>query len=164
LVNGSLASPVTVSGGTLGGTGSLTNVTVYPGGNLAPGNSLGVLTLSGSLVLAPGAELDYGLDTPSTSSMIQTGNFTPDNQQFSDFHFTWSANFAPGSYNLITFASSGGSLGANTSGSIDGYAATLAVQGNDLVLNVTPEPSTAALLGAGVLGLVAWTWRRRRRQ
>ena len=29
------------SGGTLGGTGNLTSVTVYAGGNLAPGDSLG---------------------------------------------------------------------------------------------------------------------------
>ena len=72
---------------------------------------------------------------------------TLNGQQFSDFNFTWSANFGPGIYALIGFGSSSGSLGANTSGTIDGYPATLAVQGNDLVVNVVPEPSTAALLG-----------------
>ena len=54
-----------------------------------------------------------------------------------------------------------GSLGGNTTGTINGHAATLAVQGNDLVLNVVPEPSTAALLGVGVLGLVGYGLRRR---
>ena len=40
LVNGSLASAVTVaSGGTLGGTGSLSSVTVSAGGQLSPGDA-----------------------------------------------------------------------------------------------------------------------------
>ena len=43
---------------------------------------------------------------------------------------------------------------------IDGYPANLAVQGNDLVLNVTPEPTTLALLVRGA-GLLGWGWRRR---
>ena len=105
--------------------------------------------------------MDYELDTPSTSDMIHAGTLTLNGQQFSDFNFTWSANFGQGIYPLIAFGSTSGSLGANTSGTIDGFPATLAVQGNDLVVNVVPEPSTAALLGAGVAGLFGWVWRRR---
>ncbi len=45
---------------------------------------------------------------------------------------------------------------------LDGYPATLAVVGDNLVLSVTPEPSTLALLAAGAIGLVAYGWRRRR--
>ena len=72
------------------------------------------------------------------------------------------ADFGPGSYNLIAFGSSSGSLGANTSGRIDGYEVTLAVQGNDLVLTV-PEPSMFALPGVGAIGLIGWAWRKRLR-
>ncbi len=166
VVDGWLAnSAVSVNGGTLGGTGNLNSVTVYSGGNLAPGDSLGTLSVNGSLILEEGAVLDYVLDKPATSGEIYAGTLALNNQQFSDFNFTWSANFGPGSYDLIDFVSSSGSLGTSTSGTIDGYPASLAVQGNDLILNVAvPEPSTATLLATGVLGLVGWAWRRRLRQ
>ncbi len=120
VVDGSLASPVSVNGGTLGGTGNLTSVTVFSGGNLAPGDSLGALSVSGNLILSAGAVMDYELDTPSTSDTIYAGSLTLNSQQISDFHFTPSANFGPGIYPLIAFGSSSGSLGSNTSGTIDG--------------------------------------------
>ncbi|UAK24025.1 beta strand repeat-containing protein [Sphingomonas nostoxanthinifaciens] len=55
-VNGSLASPVTVtSGGTLGGTGTVGAVTIAAGGTYAPGNSIGTQTVAGNLTFAPGS-------------------------------------------------------------------------------------------------------------
>ena len=39
VVDGSLASAVNVSGGTLGGTGKLASVTVNAGGHLSPGDA-----------------------------------------------------------------------------------------------------------------------------
>ena len=165
VVNGWLTnSAVSVNGGTLGGTGNLATVTVEAGGYLAPGNSQGVLHLSGNLILAPGAVMDYELDGSATDDEVSmpSGVLTLNNQQFSNFNCTWSAGFGPGSYILIGAESIGGNLGTSTSGTIDGYAATIAVQGNDLVLNVVPEPSTLALLGAGVIGLMANHWRKQR--
>jgi hypothetical protein len=47
-----------------------------------------------------------------------------------------------------------GSLGATTSGMIGGYPASISIQGDNLVLNVVPEPSALALLGGAVLALL----------
>ena len=52
LVDGWLTnSAVSVNGGTLGGRGYLSSVTVNPGGQLAPGDAPGTLNVSGSLIL-----------------------------------------------------------------------------------------------------------------
>ena len=108
--------------------------------------------------------MDYELDTPPTSDEVfmPSGLSSLNGQQFSDFNFTPLAGFGPGGYTLIDAGSISGSLGASTSGTIDGYPATLAIQGNDLVLNVVPEPSTLALLAAGTVGLAISTQRKLR--
>jgi hypothetical protein len=57
-VTGSITSAATVNGGgTLGGTGTVKNITVNAGGTLAPGlpAALGTLTSTGSLLLNAGA-------------------------------------------------------------------------------------------------------------
>jgi probable HAF family extracellular repeat protein/autotransporter-associated beta strand protein len=158
MVNGSLVSPVTVnSGGTLAGTGSMANVTVNSGGHLAPGDAPGILSLSGSLTLLSGAVMDYKLDTPLDSDMVlmTSGALNLNGQQFSDFNFTPLAGFGPGSYTLIDAGTVIGSLGSGTSGMIDGVPANIAVQGDNLVLTVVPEPGTLVLLGIGGLVLLA---------
>ena len=164
IVNGSLVSPVTVnSGGTLGGTGNLASGTVSSGGAIAPGSALGSLHFSGALVLAPGGDLDYELDLPGTSSMITCNSLTLGGQNFSNFAFPYTANFAPGTYYLIEANSlPGGSLGTSTSGAIGDYPATLAVEGNNLVLTVVPEPGALALLGVAATILLAWRCRQER--
>jgi autotransporter-associated beta strand protein len=163
VVNGSLVSPVTVnSGGTLAGMGSLLSVTVNSGGHLAPGDALGQLTLSGNLALLGGAVLDYALDTPADSDevLLPSGLLSLNGQHFSDFNFTPLAGFGQGTYTLIDAGSISGTLGPDTSGTIDGLPASLAVQGDDLVLNVVPEPGTLSLLGAATLAVIGLTWRR----
>ena len=163
VVNGWLTnSSVSVNGGTLGGNGYLNSVTVYAGGTLAPGNAPGTLHLSGSLTLEAGAVLAYGLDTPSTSDAVSCGTLALNNQQFTDFRFMPTANFVPGSYDLIAFGSTSGSLGNDLSGTVGGYTATLSISNNDLVLTIVPEPSTATLLAVFALSLAGYGWRRRR--
>ena len=155
-------SAVSVNGGTLGGTGYLGSVTVNAGGTLAPGDPLGVLHLSGNLVLAASGTMDFDLDGVSTDDeiLMPLGSLTFSGQQFSNFGFAWRTGFGPGTYTLVNAKSISG-LGSNLSGSIDGLPATLSVQNNDLMLTVVPEPSTTSLLGAGVVGLIGWAWRRR---
>lgn len=123
------------------------------------------MTISGSLTLAAGAKLSFELDTPLSSDMVlmPSGALTLGGQQFSDFNFTPLGGFGPGSYTLIDAASVSGTLGGGTSGTINGLQAKLAVQGNDLVLTVVPEPETLALMcGFGVgMGCLARRWRTR---
>ena len=119
VVNGSLVSRVTVqSGGTLSGTGDLGSVTVTPSGQLAPGNPLGPMNLSGSLNLELGAVMDYELDTPTTSSevLMPSGDLILSGQRFSAFNFTWTTNFAPGTYDLIAFGTLDDAMAINASG------------------------------------------------
>ena len=86
-----------------------------------------------------------------TSSMISCGSLVLSSPlEFSNFEFTPTANFRPGTYDLIAAGSlPSGVLGNSVSGTIDGLPANLAVQGNELVFTVVPEPSTLALLGIG---------------
>jgi len=138
-------------------------VTVNAGGHLAPGNSPGTLVLTGSLSLMPGAVMDYELATPlgSDEVLMPTGLLVLSGQQFSDFNFTPLAGFGSGTYTLIDAGTIFGSLGQSTSGTINGLSASLAVQGNDLVLNVVPEPPTLVLLLAGTVAIVGHAWRRK---
>jgi autotransporter-associated beta strand protein len=63
------SSAVTVTGGTLGGTGTINgSVTVNSGGHLAPGASIGTLTV-GSSSLLDGSLLDYEFGSAGTTSV-----------------------------------------------------------------------------------------------
>ncbi len=70
-VNGWLAASgaVTVTGGSLGGTGVISGpVTVQSGGILAPGTSIGTLTISNTLTLSAGSTTSIELDKSANSS------------------------------------------------------------------------------------------------
>src|SRR5262249_5409681 len=97
LVNGSLAlaSAVTgMSGATLGGRGTVGNVTVSNGGILSPGGAnIGAFTVS-NLTLQSSAHLNYDLGAPLTSDVvIATGLLTLNSLQTNNFTFTTQAGF-----------------------------------------------------------------------
>src|SRR5208282_3786307 len=73
-------------------------------------------------------------------------------------------NFGLGTYDLITNGSplSSSVLDADNSGMIDGMPANLAISGNDLVLNVVPEPGTFVLLAVAFSVLGVGSRRRKR--
>ncbi len=73
-VDGSIVSPVSVSG-TLRGTGTVGGATtVQSGGTLAPGNSPGTLTFLAPVVMTPGSTLSLDIDGPGTGT--GAGNYS----------------------------------------------------------------------------------------
>ncbi len=142
------------------------------GGSVSPGDATpGDLTFSGgaggTLSLASNSSFIFDLGTASDRVAL-TGTSTLDIGtgvlEYSDFTFNVGAGFSEGTYTLFSGATTlgvGNALGGALSGSLAGFNATLALSGNDVVLNVTavPEPGSAALL----LGAIAILGARRRR-
>ena len=162
MIDGSLASPVTVNnGGTLGGTGTLGSVTVFAGGHLAPGDlNTGALTLAGNMDFE-GGELDVVGAGNSLTSLSIAGNLILNGDPTLNF----SGSLAPGTY---TIASYGGTLsGQFTALDIPtGDTINYGTGSNSSITlsTVQPEPSTLAMLGVGAMGLIAYGWRRRQYQ
>lgn len=77
-VNGSLVNSVVtvLSGGTLGGTGTLGTVIVQSGGTFAPGNSIGTISVAGDLTLAAGSTLAMEISPTSSDLIAVTGTAT----------------------------------------------------------------------------------------
>ncbi len=161
----------TVSGGgTILGQGK----TVTFAGTVSPGDSTpGALTFNGgtdgTLSLASTASFVFDLGS-SSDQLTLTGNSTLDIGtgvlEYSDFNFTAGTGFGEGTYTLFGGASAlgaGNTLGSAVTGTIPGFNATLALNGNNVVLMVVavPEPGSAVLL---VLGAVAAGLRRRHRR
>ena len=137
------------------------SVTVNTGGHLAPGDfNVGTLFLAGNMDFE-GGELDIAAAGGSLNSLSIAGNLILNDDPTLNF----SGSLAIGTY---TIASYGGTLNGQ-------FAAPLNLPADDTInygtghnsaitVSVVPEPSTLALLAAGVAGLIAWARRRLRKQ
>ena len=77
-VNGTLTSPAfaVLSGGTLGGTGTVVGA-VTNNGIVAPGNSIGTLNITGPYIQATGSSLNVEVNTAPASDLLNiTGTAT----------------------------------------------------------------------------------------
>jgi autotransporter-associated beta strand protein len=159
------------SGATLGGTGSIAGpITLEAGAKLAPGASAGTLTV-GTLTLDAAVNgvgagaLVFEIGSTSDKVIGSSISYGVGELDLGDFTFSSLAGIAPGNYTLLTGVTAG-NLGPNTTASnvagLSGYDAQLSQNSGDVVLTLTgvPEPGTAGVIGAGMLGLLA---RRRRR-
>lgn len=126
-----------------GGAGGLT----FQGGMLDLSAAAGLVfelgAGAGAVVLGGGADLDIGI------------------LNFSDFTFQPLVDFGAGQYTLLSgWSTLFGSLGDDT-GTINGYDATLILQGDSLVLTVIPE-ANAVYIAFVALALIFFIRRSRR--
>lgn len=63
-----------LSGGTLGGSGSLGDVSVTAGGILAPGNSIGTLSIANDITFDAGSFFDVEVDAAGNGDLLLVGN------------------------------------------------------------------------------------------
>lgn len=171
-----LTSPVAVSGGSLGGAGTVAGaLSVNAGGTLAPGTSPGILTTTGNVTFAAGSTLALELNGPTagnaannhdrlvlagTGSVLALGNatltasfgYTPANTDrlfivvLNDGGATISGTFNGVPQNG-TISLGGGTYSAQVS--YTGNVGTAALTGgNDVVVyNFVPVPEPVAVLG-----------------
>lgn len=162
LVEGSLASSlVNVTGGILGGSGSLAGtVSIGSGGALSPGSSPGTITVSG-LNMLNGSNLVFeGGDLVNVTNQLDLDT---------NWTLTLGSGFTDGgSVVLYTFGTLAISPDLNPTFNTAGLGfsptgpLSLSVVGNTVVLNgisVIPEPSTTLLAAAA--GTVLLVFRRR---
>jgi fibronectin-binding autotransporter adhesin len=189
LVNGPLASAVTVqSGGLLGGSGTLNGgVTVQAGGTLSPGNSPGLLTAT-QLVLEGATLMEIDGLSPRGGSggfdaVDVTGLLTYGGNMVIDFGSSITTALADNtSFNLFDFGSFTGSFSGITTAADSSYYGGLtfantgtgtkwtATKGTQTlefthstgVLVIVPEPAAIALAGIGIVA-AAYAVRRRAR-
>jgi autotransporter-associated beta strand protein len=151
---------ITVTGGTLGGTGSVGAVAVGPGGTLAPGASIGMFTAT-SLTLDGGATLAWELDDDGATAdlLVVSGALTRGAAGAWAFDFLGTG--AVGSYTLITFGSTDFADGDFVATNLKaGLTGDVNVNATDVTLTVVPEPASLGVLG--LLAAAALLRRRRR--
>ena len=174
--NGTTGAYSVTGTGILGGNGTINlsavnlGVTVASGGALSPGASgagtltltlgTGVLDVSAAVSGSNAGALKFELSSLLSSDKIALTNgglnIGSGFLNFNDFLFTALVGFNDGSYTLIdTNSTITGTLGSSLSGIIGGKNATIGLSGNgqDLMLNVVPEPSIYALLALGALAI-----------
>lgn len=163
LVNGngdiSASSSLTVqNGAAVGGNGVVGAITVPSGGVISPGNSIGTLN-TGNIDMEAGSAIDWEVGNPGSADLVDvTGTFTiPAGKMTVN---AIKAGSAGGTYTIVQ--TTGGIVG-NASDVTMSYGSGITgdanptINGNNLEVNIVPEP---AILG--LLSLIALAFLRRK--
>jgi len=134
---------VTVNGGTLGGTGSVSGaVTVNSGAHLSPGASVESLGV-GSLTLNAGSVLDIEIETIGVNDLINVAGLLTLNGGSINVSMAEGGEFFPGVYPIIDYETLNGSLASlGTPIGPEGFDYELVTTGSrlDLVVSVAGIP------------------------
>ena len=156
------------SGQTLKGSGIVSlaaGQALTVNGGLAPGNSPGTLTLDGALTLGSSNVSNFQVNGWSSGAydLVQQASSDKTVTFGGSLNVTFDSNVDVGWAKIFDFTNYAGSLapgGFAYSGLTGGKTASFdAATG---ILTVVPEPSVLALLTAGLLGLLAYAWRKRK--
>jgi hypothetical protein len=178
-----LACPImlSTSSGTLGGTGTY-NTTIdmrTSGGHLSPGSAglgtIGTMTIgsAGDLHLGENSVLDFDFSatTPGVGDRIVLAGAGHSTTLDGTLNITCSSDRVPtGGYTVISnidpalMINNGIDLGIVPAGHNWGVYFASHNGLYDLVITAAPEPGTIVLLATGLLGLLAYAWRKRRNQ
>lgn len=151
-VDGLITNAVTVTGGAVGGVGTIAGpVQINAGGTISPGVGIGVLTISNTLVLAPGSttavDINKGAggndEVVGLSSVTYGGTLSLNNQ---------GAAFAPGdAFKLFDARSYSGAFGRivpiTPGPNLAWDTGTMAIDGTLRVTSTTSPSVTASLAG-----------------
>ncbi len=151
LVNGSLASPVSVeAGGVLGGNGTVGSTTVA--GTISPGNSIGTINVAGNLVLQPGAvtvmEVQGSaadrINVTGTAQLAGTLRLVPIGSSFTfntPFVLVNAAGGRTGAFGSVITTGSFGP-GVNPEIALTSTGVTLVLQAQSLTPSLAPDTPT----------------------
>lgn len=169
-VNGSINNtPVTVAGGTLGGTGSALSLTVDPAGTVAPGNSIGSMSIVQDAAIGGHFAVQLDGSGAGSADLLRVGGLLDLTGGEVDFS-TVAGGLTPDdpAYVFATYGALTGTFatitGLPTSYAID-YAYDNGTSANNVALVFAPapvpEPATVSLIA---IGAVVGLGRRRRRR
>ncbi len=156
------------SGQSLKGSGIVAlaaNQALTVNGGLAPGNSPGTLTLDGDLVLGSSSVSNFQVNGWSSGAydLVQQASSGKTVTFGGSLNVTFDSSVDLGWAKIFDFTNYAGSFapdGFTYSGLTGGKTASFnAATG---ILTVVPEPSSLVLLTAGLLGLLAYAWRKRK--
>lgn len=142
------------SGGALTGNGTISRpITLNAGGTLAPDGATAAATLSGtSLTWNAGGTLAFNLGG-ATDQLALTGALTKAGTGSYAFQFTPDASLAPGTYTLVTFASTDfAASDFSATGLPTGLAGQFVLAANALNLVVYGPPVVTSGSAAGIFG------------